>query len=152
MTPHPSQEIQEKVRRGLHPLAEEWAGVRLQHTATYGVRRYTNGSWLTSHVDRFNTHVISAIINLGQSVTEDWPLYIKDNEGGEQAVVLAPGEMVWYESARAVHGRPRPLAGEYYDNLFIHFSPAGGWYSQPFTVGRRPRGQPFNIEELRGVH
>ena len=67
------------VKRGLHPLAEKWAGVKLQHTATYGVRRYTNGSWLTSHVDRFNTHVISAIINLGQSVTEPWPLYIKDN-------------------------------------------------------------------------
>ena len=138
------------VKRGLQPLAEEWSGVKLQHTATYGVRRYTNGSWLTSHVDRFNTHVISAIINLGQSVTEPWPLYIMDNEGAEQSVVLDPGEMVWYESARAVHGRPRPLSGEYYDNLFIHFSPAGGWYSQPFTVGSRPRGKPFNIEQLRG--
>ena len=52
--------------------------MRLHHTATYGVRRYTNGSWLTSHVDRFNTHVISAIINLGQSLTEPWPLFIKD--------------------------------------------------------------------------
>ena len=145
-----SQETLEKVRRGLQPLAEEWSGVKLKHTATYGVRRYTNGSWLTSHVDRFNTHVISAIINLGQSVSEDWPLYIKDNEGEDHGVVLAPGEMVWYESARAVHGRPQPFRGEYYDNLFIHFSPAGGWYSQPFTVGRRPRGQPFSVEELRG--
>ena len=138
------------MRRGLQPLAEDWAGVRLHHTATYGVRRYTNGSRLTSHVDSLNTHVISAIINLGQSLTEPWPLYIKDNEGAEQSVVLDPGEMVWYESARAVHGRPRPLSGEYYDNLFIHFSPAGGWYSQPFTVGSRPRGKPFNIEQLRG--
>ena len=146
-----SQETLEKVRRGLQPLAEEWSGVKLKHTATYGVRRYTNGSWLTSHVDRFNTHVISAIINLGQSVSEDWPLYIKDNDGEDHGVVLAPGEMVWYESARAVHGRPQPFRGEYYDNLFIHFSPAGGWYSQPFTVGRRPRGQPFSIEELRGA-
>ena len=145
-----SQETLEKVRRGLQPLAEEWSGVKLKHTATYGVRRYTNGSWLTSHVDRFNTHVISAIINLGQSVSEDWPLYIKDNDGEDHGVVLAPGEMVWYESARAVHGRPQPFRGEYYDNLFIHFSPAGGWYSQPFTVGRRPKGQPFSIEELRG--
>ena len=137
------------LERGLHPIAESFAGVRLQHTRTYGVRRYTNGSWLASHVDRFNTHVISAIINLDQSVTEPWPLFIKGNEGLAHRVVLAPGEMLWYESARAVHGRPRPLSGEFYDNLFIHFSPAGEWYSQPFTLGRRPREQPFSIEELR---
>ena len=144
-----SNETLEMVEQGLQPLLESWAGVPLEHTYTYGVRRYTNGSWLASHVDRFNTHVISAIINLDQSVTEPWPLFIKGNEGLAHTVVLAPGEMLWYESARAVHGRPRPLSGEFYDNLFIHFSPAGEWYSQPFTLGRRPRKQPFSIEELR---
>ena len=88
---------------------------------TYCDRRYTNGSWLTTHVDRFNTHVISAILNIGQQVEEDWPLYIKDNDGRSQEMLLAPGEMVWYESARLPHGRPSPLRGQYYDNLFIHF-------------------------------
>ena len=28
--------------------------MQLEHTATYGVRRYTNGSWLAAHVDRCN--------------------------------------------------------------------------------------------------
>ena len=28
------------------------SGVDLEHTYTYGVRRYTNGSWLAAHVDR----------------------------------------------------------------------------------------------------
>ena len=87
-------------------------------------------------MDRFNTHVISAILNIGQEVKE--------------SVVLDPGEMVWYESARAVHGRPRPLHGEYYDNLFIHFSPAEDWYTEHFTVGNTPRNQPINIDDLRG--
>ena len=41
-------------------------------------RRYTNGSWLTAHVDRFNTHVVSAILNIKQAVTEEWPLYIME--------------------------------------------------------------------------
>ena len=145
-----SNETLEMLKQGLQPLAESWAGVPLEHTYTYGVRRYTNGSWLASHVDRFNTHVISAIINLGQSVTEPWLLYIKDNAGLAHGVVLAPGEMLWYESARAVHGRPRPLRGEFYDNLFVHFKPIVGWYSQPFTLGRKPREQPFSIEELKG--
>ena len=144
-----SNETLEMLKQGLQPLAESWAGVRLEHTRTSYVRRYTNGSWMASHVDGFNTHVISAIINLGQSVTEPWPLFIKDNAGLAHGVVLAPGEMLLYESARAVHGRPRPFIGEFYDNLFIHFSPAGGWYSQAFTLGRKPREQPFSIEELR---
>ena len=39
------------VRSALQPLAEAWAGVRLSHTATYGIRRYTDGSWLIPHVD-----------------------------------------------------------------------------------------------------
>ena len=40
---------------------------------------------------RLGTHVISAILNVGQSVEEDWPLYIKDNDGGDHKVVLAAG-------------------------------------------------------------
>ena len=104
---------------------------------------------MSSHVDRFNTHVISAILNIGQQVEEAWPLYIKDNDGRSHEVFLAPGQMVWYESARAVHGRPRPFVGEYYDNLFITFKPLGDWYSQPFTVGKRPRSQPINVDKLR---
>ena len=57
-----------------------------------------------------------------------------DNDGGQHAVLLEPGEMVWYESARAIHGRPQPLQGEYYDNLFIHYSPVGDWYTSPYEV------------------
>ena len=56
------------VNRDLQVLAERWAGVRLEHTSTYGIRRYTDHSWLVTHIDRFTTHVISAILNIGQSV------------------------------------------------------------------------------------
>ncbi len=31
--------------------------------------------------------------------------------------------MLLYESAKCPHGRPDPLVGEYYDNLFVHFIP-----------------------------
>ena len=51
----------------------------------------------------------------------EWPLYIVDNEGGQHMVLLKPGEMVWYESARIIHGRPDPFRGEYYDNLLLDF-------------------------------
>ena len=102
-------EVLEATRDGLLGPAEAWSGVLLEHTATYGVRRYTNNSWLVAHTDRLGTHVISAIMNLGQEVEEDWPLYIKDHEGESHQVVLAPGQMVWYESARLVHGRMEHL-------------------------------------------
>ena len=51
----------------------------------------------------------------------DWPLYMVDNKGEEHMVVMKPGEMVWYESARIIHGRPAPLQGEFYDNIFLDF-------------------------------
>ena len=52
---------------------------------------------------------------------KDWPLYIQDNEGEQHMVMLEPGEMVWYEAARLIHGRPQPLQGEYYDNAMVGF-------------------------------
>ena len=47
-----SDRVQQRLREDIRPLAESWAGVRLEHTSTYGIRRYTNGSWLISHIDR----------------------------------------------------------------------------------------------------
>lgn len=138
-----SQPVLTSVKESLQPLAEAWSGIQLAHTSTYGVRRYTNNSWLVAHLDRLGTHVISAILNVGQSVEEDWPLFIKDNDGGDHRVVLAPGEMVWYESARLVHGRMKHFRGEYFDNLFIHYRPRGAWYPGQYQIGHRPwPGQP----------
>merc|ERR1712240_376005 len=125
------------------------ATTKLKHeTHAYGIRRYTNGSILAAHVDRFATHVISAILNIGQSVEEDWPLYVIDNDGEQQQVVMKPGEMVWYESARVIHGRPKTFKGEFYDNLFIHFSPTGDWYSDNFALGKQPRTNPITKEDI----
>jgi len=36
-------------------------------------------------------------------------------------ILLHPGEMILFESARLPHGRQDPLDGESYDNLFLHF-------------------------------
>ena len=86
-------------------------------------------------VYRFQDDVVSAIMNIGQSVTNDWDLHLLDNGGQHHTVILQPGDMVWYESARLLHGRPDQFNGEYFDNLFIHYKPAGQWYNSPFYVG-----------------
>ena len=62
--------------------------------------RYTRGAWLAGHVDHTKTHVLSAIINLGQKVEEPWPLDIVDYEKRPHRVILKPGDLVWYESSR----------------------------------------------------
>lgn len=46
---------------------EKWAGTKLKATSCYGVRSYYRGSVLANHVDRVDTHVISAIINVAQA-------------------------------------------------------------------------------------
>lgn len=95
-------------------------------TSIYGVRRYQNGSVLRMHVDTSNTHVISAIINVNQediSEGTDWPLLILDHDEKEHWVSMQPGDLVLYESAKLLHGRPTTLSGGAYDNIFIHYMP-----------------------------
>ena len=41
-------------------------------------------------------------------------------------VTLKPGEMVMYEGAVVPHGRPYPLNGDFYENLFVHYRPENG--------------------------
>ena len=57
---------------------------------------------------RISVHVISIIMNLGQNVEEDWPLFVRDNMGEDHAVIMKPGDMVLYE-ARTIHARQIPL-------------------------------------------
>lgn len=38
---------------------------------------------------------------------------------------MEPGDMVLYESGSLMHGRPFPLKGRFYANIFIHFEPTG---------------------------
>ena len=47
--------------------------------------------------------------------------------------------MVLYESHSVVHGRPFPMKGNYFANVFIHFEPIG-----PFV----PEGDKFSKDML----
>ena len=102
--------------------------MKLLGSSVYGIRRYKTNSWLATHVDRMDTHVISVIINVAQK-TSSWPLYIANHDGGFSKVSLTPGQMLFYESAKLPHGRPEVFTGEYYDNIFVHFKPASkAWW------------------------
>jgi len=103
---------------------EEWTGEELTDCSLYGIRVYTEGAMLATHVDRLPL-VSSAIVNVAQDLDEPWPIEVYSHDGKAYNVTMEPGDMVLYESHSVLHGRPFPMKGRYYANVFIHFEPVG---------------------------
>mmetsp|Transcript_9601 Transcript_9601/g.28727 ORF Transcript_9601/g.28727 Transcript_9601/m.28727 type:complete len:451 (-) Transcript_9601:19-1371(-) len=119
--------LNQRLLTGLRPRMEAWAGVELRNGQAYGVRVYGNGSTLVNHVDRSETHVISAIFHIDRDLDEPWPLEIEDADGNWNLVNLKPGELCMYESAKMYHARLQPMRGRAYASVFLHWFPAHGW-------------------------
>ena len=114
------EDIRDEISRSMLPILEHWAQRKLELTALYGIREYRRGATLKMHVDKIETHHVSAIVNVYQQVNTDWPLHIYDHKGTLHKVYMQPGEAILYESASLMHGRPEPLNGLSYANFFIH--------------------------------
>ena len=111
--------------RELRDILQWWTGLRLKHTSTFGIRVYRRGSMLIDHVDRMDTHLASAVIQVDQKVDENggWPLELLLSNGTVAEVYTQPGEVILYEGAWLRHGRPMRFRGDEFANLFSHFSP-----------------------------
>ena len=110
--------------KGMHE--DWWGGGELKATSAYGVRLYLNGSSLVMHNDKVHTHVISSIVHIAHEYDNDdepWPIQIEDHEGNLHSVNLEPGEMLFYESAKCLHGRMTTFKGRYYGSIFLHYQP-----------------------------
>jgi len=116
--------LKQKLWDAAKSTLQEWTGEELTPCSLYGIRIYKEGAVLATHVDRLPL-VSSAIINVAQDVDEDWPIEVIGHDGKAHNVSMAPGDMVLYESHSILHGRPFPLKGRYYANIFIHFEPTG---------------------------
>lgn len=116
--------LKQQIWDAAKPTIEEWTGMELKQTSMYGIRVYTEGAILSPHVDRLPL-VSSCIINVDQDVDEPWHLEVYDRNDRAVNVTMEPGDMVLYESGSLMHGRPFPLKGRYYANVFIHFEPTG---------------------------
>ncbi len=68
LKPHTPLVFNSVVYKALQPMMEEWSGVTLTPSMTYGIRRYMRDAWLMLHVDRLNTHVVSAILQIDQVI------------------------------------------------------------------------------------
>eukprot|EP00617_Octactis_speculum_P010351 CAMPEP_0185796728 /NCGR_PEP_ID=MMETSP1174-20130828/161241_1 /TAXON_ID=35687 /ORGANISM="Dictyocha speculum, Strain CCMP1381" /LENGTH=257 /DNA_ID=CAMNT_0028492119 /DNA_START=534 /DNA_END=1304 /DNA_ORIENTATION=- len=124
---HVPGDLKDRLALEVRPMLAEWSGFteeELELTSCYGIRRYVNGSKLRMHVDTVQTHAVSVIINVAQeNMEEDWVLEIKTHDGTYSYVTMTPGDVVLYESAKCLHGRPDPLKGDSYANIFLHFKP-----------------------------
>ena len=118
-----NQTIEDLIKKELTPILEQWSGLKLEWTKIYGIRNYLRDSYLKMHVDRYQTHIISVIINISQKVDVDWPLVFIDNYGRTNHLILKPGEVIYYESALCYHGRPYPFKGDEFANIFCHTRP-----------------------------
>ena len=111
--------------QSIQDVLESWTNQRLVLTSAYGIRVYQEGAILAPHVDRLPL-VSSAIINIFQlDVAEPWVLEVIGHDGMAHNLTSEPTEMILYESASIIHGRPYPLKGKgaAVGSLFVHFEP-----------------------------
>ena len=101
-----------KVNVYVKQILLNWTGLDdIQHTATYGLREYKHGSVLNTHIDKGNTHIISAIINIYGD--KPWPLIVYDHNNNMDSINMTEkDDLVLYESATIFHGRPIPFRGD----------------------------------------
>jgi len=132
-----------------------WSGVDVEETSMYGLRQYEQGARLLSHVDRMPTHAVSLIVNIAQeNLASPWPVEVFDHADRLHEVMMEPGDIVYYESAKNLHGRNRPLTCQpgmscKFVNLFTHYRPkADGdkWYRNLDDLPNRP--SPLLIGEV----
>jgi len=117
------EEFNQRLMGDLQQAHEKWCGRPIMKSACYGIRVYQPGSYLYNHVDHVRTHVVSSTICVDHRLRSPWPLYIEDEMGYPHEVSIEPGEMVFFEGARLTHGRPYALDGDYYANIFVHYTP-----------------------------
>jgi len=111
----------------MQQVLEWWTQTHLKHTHTGGIRVYRRGATVLNHMDRKESHLVSAVLQIAQVVDQDggWPFeLIHPHRAGVMEVYLQPGEMLLYEGARLEHGRPMRFRGEEFANVFSHFIPA----------------------------
>jgi len=154
-------ELNNYIVNSLLPLHEAWSGVKLVPNNAYGLRVYRDGSNLNMHVDKTSTHIISSILHVDHGDNDEpWPIIIEDFQGNTNEVNLESGDMLFYESSKCMHGRPKKMRGGWYSSLFIHYHPED-WdankvnmdnhYRIPSTWNSYTPRRAGGIEHLTGI-
>eukprot|EP00468_Gymnochlora_sp_CCMP2014_P006408 CAMPEP_0167750626 /NCGR_PEP_ID=MMETSP0110_2-20121227/6099_1 /TAXON_ID=629695 /ORGANISM="Gymnochlora sp., Strain CCMP2014" /LENGTH=317 /DNA_ID=CAMNT_0007635975 /DNA_START=68 /DNA_END=1021 /DNA_ORIENTATION=- len=133
--------LNQEVLQQLQAYHEDWCGFELELSRAYGMRYYLHDSTLVWHLDKLETHVISGILHIASEPDQDiapWPLEIVGNDGKEYKIILQPGQLLFYESAKLLHGRPSRFKGKWYTSLFLHYRPKDWSMKREDMVTRVP--------------
>jgi hypothetical protein len=122
------------------------------------------------------THVISSIIHVAHEYDDEadpWPVQIEDHDGNLHSVDLAAGQvlphaicnisilsvlrmkMLFYESAKCLHGRMTTFHGKYYASIFVHYKPEDtSIWNYTIEVSTIPSRIRFidNVTSLKGYN
>mmetsp|Transcript_23566 Transcript_23566/g.55470 ORF Transcript_23566/g.55470 Transcript_23566/m.55470 type:complete len:412 (-) Transcript_23566:105-1340(-) len=141
-------DLEQRVLNELQHYPEAWVGFELTPATAYGFRLYRNTSRLHVHVDKAKTHVISFILHIDSSDdAEPWPILIEDFQGITHEVTLTSGDLLFYESSKCFHGRPRPFNGTWYSSVFVHYYPTHGYQETFDNLAKVDRIPPHWSDE-----
>jgi hypothetical protein len=110
-------DLMDKVEEELHGPLEEWCGEELGLTKVYGLRLFRQGSSFRMHIDKKGSHSIGYVLHVDRSDDcEPWPFMIEDLHGRTHEILMTPGDVIFFEAGKLMHGRPRTLHGSWYSN------------------------------------
>jgi hypothetical protein len=125
----------------VHGPLQRRLGLELLPCYSY-LRCYTPESRLPRHLDRPSCE-ISVTLPVGQwKSVNSWPIWVEAG-GSEQAVDLAPGDLLAYRGAEVPHWR-EPLERGVWIQVFLHYVDANGPYTS-YALDQRERLGPVSL-------
>ena len=110
-----------QIFQDLLPIAESFSGKKLVPTGIYGVREWTQGSFMDLHLDH-KSKPYGFVVTHDKDF--DWPFVYEKNATEYVGVETEPGQMIFYHARDYRHGRPTKFKGKRYVNFNCHFRPA----------------------------
>lgn len=95
----------------IQTILQRWSGVNLSPSSLYG-KLYSNQSIIPPSVDS-EPMIISALIRVSQDLVQPWITEVIAHDGKAYHISLEEGEMLLYEGASVIHGRPFHMNGVY---------------------------------------
>ena len=116
------------------------SGIDLVPTYSYH-RLYTTNTELKRHLDR-DACEISATLCLGYDSEENWPMFVKKQNGEEIGLDLSPGSIIVYRGCDIEHWR-EPFKGKNHAQVFLHYNEKNGEFNNIYdnrkVLGVNPR-------------
>ena len=118
----------------LTPRIQDLTGLQLDPTFSY-FRVYRHGDVLKRHLDRTSCE-ISVTLTIGVD-GKRWPIFVRNPEGKESSILLAPGDGLLYRGCECEHWR-EIFEGERQAQLSLHYVDQQGPYSD-YRYDKRPK-------------